>query len=150
MAMKSHTRAAAWTAAAILTAIAGFQIYWGVGGTWGLDESSVTSASSTAADIGSVIIGLMALTVAGVLLLRVGYWRGHVPPATVWMTKTAALVSLGGAVAQYAQRGFAAGTINLIVALLAFVVSRSDLPAPPASDATPTPRGTPGSPAPTH
>jgi hypothetical protein len=149
MATKSYSRAAAWAAAVILVVIAGFQIYWGVGGTWGLDETSIAT-SSTGADIGAVIIGFLALAVAGVLLLRVGYWRGHVPPATVWMTKTAALVSLGGAVAQYANRSFAGGTINLIVALLAFVVSRSDLPTSPTSGAAPTPSGKPGPAARTH
>lgn len=143
MVTQSHARIAAWAAAVILVVIAGFQIYWGVGGAWGLDETSGRDLAP-AADIGSVMIGLLALAVAGVLLLRVGYWRGHVPFATVWMTKTAAFVSLGGAVVQFAARGFAAGTINLIVALLAFAVARSDLPASPPSGAAPTPSGKPG------
>lgn len=149
MTTQSQSRTAAWAAAMILVAIAGFQIYWGLGGAWGLDEMSGRDLVP-AADIGSVIIGLLALAVAGVLLLRVGYWRGRVPLATVWMTKTAAFVSLGGAVAQFAAGGFAAGTINLIVALLAFVVARSDQPASPTSGAAPTPSGKPGPAARTH
>jgi hypothetical protein len=139
--LKAHSRAAAWTAAVILVVIAGFQIYWGVGGAWGLGESAATS--STAAHIGSVLIGLVALAAACVLLVRVGYWRGHVPITAVRLTRMVALVSLGGALAEFARGGFASGTINLIVALLAFVVAGCDLPASRLRGTAPTPSSSP-------
>ena len=144
----SRARVAAWAAAAILVVTAGAQLYWGLGGTWGL--SAADEASSTAQHVGSVLIGLVAGAGAGVVLARVGYWRGHAPPAIVRLAWTLGFVALGGALAQFSAGGFLAGTINLVVALLAFVVARSDLPAPAAGGAASPPRGLPRPPSPTH
>jgi hypothetical protein len=47
MATKSRARAAAWTAAAILTVTAGLEVYWGLGGTWALHESPGGAPVST-------------------------------------------------------------------------------------------------------
>jgi hypothetical protein len=132
---------------------AGFQFYWGLGGTWGLHEATGGAAPplSSSEQIGAAIIGLVALASAAVLLVRVGYWRRHVPFAIgrvgAWVI---AIMSLGGAMGEFgAQTGFERfvnGPGNLIVALLAFLVARSELPVPPRSGAVSTPRGKPGAP----
>ena len=102
-----------------------------------------------------MLTGLLALAAAAVLLVRVGYWRAHVPFA-VGRTgaRWVAYAGLGGAVAGFGgQMGadwYIAGPIKLIIALLAFVVARSELPGSPTSGAAPPPSGKPGSPTPAH
>jgi hypothetical protein len=136
---QSHSRVAAWTATAVLIAIAAVNFHWALGGTPSTYERTIT-----------LITGFVALAVAGVLLVRVGYWHGHVPLTVVRMTRTLGFLGLGGALAQFAAQGFISGTINLIVALLIFAVARSDLPASPTSATASTPSGKPRPPAPTH
>ncbi|MGZ6565237.1 MAG: DUF3995 domain-containing protein [Solirubrobacteraceae bacterium] len=157
MATKSYGRAAAWTAAVILGVVAGFQFYWGLGGTWGLHEVSGGTAPpvSASTEIDVVIIGLVDLASAGVLLARVGYWRERVPFAIARIGAWAiAIASLGGALGELGAHTdferFANGSVLLIIALLAFVVARSELPTSPGSGAAPTPSRKPGPPTPAH
>ena len=74
MVTKSHARAAAWTAGPILTVIAGFYVYWGFGGTWALKETPGENPVSTSDHVAVVFFGPVGLWLAGVLLIRVGYW----------------------------------------------------------------------------
>jgi hypothetical protein len=129
MVTESHARAAAWTAAAILTVIAGFYVYWGLGGTWALPATPGKNSVSTSDHFAVVFFGLVGLWFAAVLLIRVGYWpklaRFAVARLNAWVI---AVLVLGGAIQTFAAQEFVAGTVNLIVALLAFVVARSELP----------------------
>ena len=154
MVTKSHARAAAWTAAAILTVTAGLEVYWGLGGTWALHESTGEPPVSKSDHVGVVTYGLVTLAFAGLLLVRVGYWREHVPsavarfaPIGAWVLAAMALV---GAIQKFAAQDFVGGPINLIIALLAFVVARSEALASPTNRAAPTPGGKPGPPNPAH
>jgi hypothetical protein len=157
MATKSHGRAAAWTAAVILALIAGFQFYWGLGGTWELHEASGAAAPPVSASdqFSIVLIGVVALWFAVVLFVRVGYLpklaQFAVARINAWVI---AAVALGGAIQDFAAQTdferFVSGPLNLIVALLAFVVARSELPGSLRSGAAPTPSGKPGRPNPTH
>lgn len=158
MVTKSYARAAAWAVAAILGVSAGFQFYWGLGGTWGLHEASggaVAPPLSASEQIGVVIIGLLMLAFAGLLLVRVGYWREHVPFAVARFARIGAwvlvvlplLTALAYFGAQTDLERFFGAAINLIVALLAFVVARFELPVSPRSEAAP-PSGKPGAPTP--
>lgn len=158
MVTNSHARAAAWAVAAILGVSAGFQVYWELGGTWGVDEASggaVTPPLSASEQIGVVIIGLMLLAFAGLVLVRVGYWGEHVPSAVARLARIGAwvlvflplLTALAYFGAQTDSERLIGGPINLILALLAFVVARSELPVSPRSRAVP-PSGKPGAPTP--
>lgn len=129
MVSKSQGRAAACIAAAILVVNAGFQFYWGAGGTWarGADPEGL-------GQIDRAIIGLLSAVYAAVLLVRVGYWREHIPSAATrfvgaqgWLI---AIVPLGGALHAFAVSDPVGGLIDLILAALAFVAVRS---APPVS-----------------
>ncbi len=149
MVTKSHGRAAAWAAAAILAVIASFQFYWELHEVFGTDPPSTSDQFSI------VFIGVVALWFAVVLLVRVGYWPKLAQFAVARINAWAiAAVGFGGAVASFAGPTdfdrFVSGPINLIVALLAFVVARSELPGSPTSGAAPTPSGKPGPPHPTH
>jgi hypothetical protein len=151
MVIRSHARAAAWTAAAILTVTGGLEVYWGLGGTWALPETPGDAPVSTSDHVAVVIFGLVGLWFAGVLLIRVGYWpklaQFAVARLNAWVI---AVLVLGGAIQEFAVQEFVGGTINLIVALLAFVVARSEAPASPTGAAAPTPGGKPGPPTPAH
>ena len=149
MATKKHGRTAAWVAAAFFVVVAAVQFYAV------LHEALGTDPPPTSALIGAVLTGVLALAAAAVLLVRVGYWREHVPfevgrTGARWV----AYASLGGAVlgfgGQIDAAWYIAGPINLIIALLAFVVARSELPGSPMSGAAPRPSGTPGSTTPAH
>ncbi|HET9270422.1 MAG TPA: DUF3995 domain-containing protein [Vicinamibacterales bacterium] len=156
MATKSHARLAAWAAAAILVVIAGFQFYWGFGGTWGAHEASggAMDELTTSEQIASVIGGLVLLALAGIVLIRVGYWRDHVPFAIArigtWVI--AVLLLLGALVNFTAQTDFERfvnGPVALLVALLTFVVARSEVPVSPTGRSEPrTPKR--GAPTPVH
>jgi len=157
MVTQSQGRAAAWTAAAILTVSAGFQFYWGQGGMLGLPDVSDGTDPPVPEPIGSVVIGLIMLAFAGVLLVRAGYWWEHVPFAVARLARINAWVivaPLGGALGNFAGQTnvdrFVSGPVNLIVALLALVVVRSELPVSLGSRAAPTPNGKPGTPTSAH
>jgi hypothetical protein len=147
MAAKTHGRIAAWPAAAILVVVAGVQFYWELHGVLGADPPPAYE------QIVAVLIGLLALAAAAVLLVRVGYWRAHVPfeaaRTGAWWV---AYAGLGGAVAgfggQMGAEWFIAGPVNLIIALLAFVVARSPLPGSATNVPARTPGGRPGAPTP--
>ena len=151
MVTKSHARAAAWTAAAILTVIAGVYVYWGLGGTWALPETPGENSVSTSDHVAVGFFGLVGIWLAGVLLIRVGYWprlaQFAVARLNAWVI---AVLVLGGAIQALAAQEFVAGTVNLIVALLAFVVARSELPESLVNRAAPPPSSKPGRPIPTH
>lgn len=162
MITKWHGRAAAWAAAAILTAIAGYQLYRGLGGTWGPGLPELANGSRRALSASEqmvyVISGLVTLACAGVLLVRVGYWQEHLPFAvarvahvTVWVI---AALALAGALQNFAGQTnadwFVEGSLDLIVALLAFVVARSERPVSPKSGAAPTRSGKLGRPTAAH
>ena len=142
---------------------AGFLFYWGLGGTWGLHEASGGEAPPVSAShqIVGVLIGLLVLALrrrpascssgsatgastcrfAVARFARIGAW-------------VIAAVALGGALADFGAQTdfqrFVDGPVNLIVALLAFVVARSELPVSPRSGAVPKPSGKPGPPTPAH
>jgi hypothetical protein len=102
----------------------------------------------------TAIIGLGCLVYAGVLLVRVGFWREHMPSAVTRFADLNAwlivIVSLGGAVQAFAAADPFYGTVGLILGLLAFVVVRSEQPVSPPSGAAPTPSGRPGPPTAAH
>ena len=137
-ASKSHGRAAARTAAAILAVLAGLLFSWSLGSTWARAEP--TSGD----EINPALLGL-CLSYAGVLLVRVGYGREHMPSAVTRFADLNAwvivIVPLGGALQRFAATYYVDGAINLIIALLAFVVVLSERPASPTSGAAPTPSG---------
>jgi len=144
MAATKDGRTAACVAAAIFVVLAGVQFYSVLHEALGVDPPPASAL------IGAVLTGLLALAAAAVLLVRVGYWREHVPfevgrTGARWV----AYASLGGAVLGFGglmdADWYIAGPINLIIALLAFVVARSELPGSPMSGAAPTPSGKPGS-----
>ena len=145
MVTKSHTRAAACTAAAILAVGAAVQLYWGLGGTWGGE-----TAPSASDQIRSVVIGLVGLMYAGILLVRAGYWHEHMPSAVARFADIPAwlvvMIPLGGAAQAFEMGDPVNGVDDLILAALAFVVVRSGRPLSPTSGATPTPRGKPSPP----
>ena len=149
MVTKKHGRAAAWVAAAMFVVVAGVQFYAVIHEAFGADPPPVREL------IGAALVGLLALAAAAVLLVRVGYWRAHVSFEVgrryAWWV---AYVGLGGAVGGFAGQmdaaWYIAGPVNLILALLAFVVARSELPGSPTSRTAPTPSGKPGSPTPSH
>ena len=153
MVSQSRARAAARTAAAMLTVGACFMFYWSLGGTWAFggqtpSEYAGYDQSETA------VFGVWCLVFAGVLLVRVGYWREHMPPSiarladlNAWLVVILALVS---AVQAFATADLAYGTFFLIVAALAFVVVRSERPVSPTIGAVPTPSRKPGPPTSAH
>ena len=144
MATGKHGRGAAWVAAAMFVVVAGVQFYSV------LHEALGADPPPAAALIGASLTGLLALAAAGVLLVRVGYWRERVPfevgRTGAWWV---AYASLGGAVlgfgGQMDAAWYIAGPINLIIALLAFVVARSEPPGSPLSGTAPAPGSKPGS-----
>jgi hypothetical protein len=155
MVSESQGRAAARAAAAILVVAAGFQFYWALGGTWagGLELEGYDR-------IDRAIVGLLCLVYAGVLLVRVGYWREHMPSGIARVAGAKAtstwpsvadlnawlivLVPVGGALQAFAQSDPVGGLIDLLVAALAFVVVRSERPVSPARGAAPRPSGRAG------
>ena len=155
MATQKQGRAAARAAAAILVVGAGFLFYWSLGGTWAFGGQTPSEYEYAGWDqIETAVIGVWCLVFAGVLLVRVGYWREHMPPAiarladlNAWLVVILGLVS---AVQAFARADPFYGTFFLILAALAFVVVRSERPVSPTSRAAPTPSGKPGPPTPTH
>ena len=149
MVTRKHGRVAAWVAAAIFVVVAGVQFYAVLHEALGADPPPAREL------IGAALMGLFALAAAAILLVRVGYWRAHVSFEVgrryAWWV---AWIGLGGAVGGFAGQmdaaWYIAGPINLIIALLAFVVAGSELPGSPTSGAAPTPRGKPGPPTPAH
>lgn len=149
MVTQKQGRVAAWVAAAMFVVVAGVQFYAAIHEAVGADPPPMREL------IGAALMGLLALAAAAILLVRVGYWRAHVSfevgrtyaPWVAW-------VGLGGAVGGFAGKmdaaWYIAGPINLVIALLAFVVARSELPGSPTSGAAPTPSGTPGHPTSAH
>ena len=98
-----------------------------------------------------VFTGVVALWFAVALLVRAGYLPKLAQFAVLRINASViAILVLGGAIQAFAVQEFVGGTVNLIVALLAFVVARSELPASPRSGGPPTPSGKPGRPNPTH
>lgn len=148
MVSKSHGRAAARTAAAILALLAGLLFSWSLGSTWARAEP--TSGD----EINPAILGLLCLVYGGILLVRVGYGREHIPSAVTRFADLNAwlivIVGLVGALQMFAATYYVDGAIDLIVALLAFVVVLSERPASPTSGAAPTPSRKPGPPTTAH
>lgn len=151
MVTKSQARAAAWTAAAILTVSAGFGVYWGLGGTWALPETPGEDPVPTSVYVAVVSFGLVGLYFAGVLLIRVGYWpklaQFAVARLNVWVIAASVL---GGAIQGFAETYYVEGARALIVALLVVVVARSELPESLRNRAAPPPSSTPGLPTATN
>lgn len=122
-------RVAAWIAAAILVLVGVVQL------AALLHAAFAADLPGPRALILAAVAGLLAIVSAAVLLVRVGYWRDRVPfelgrQGAPWV----AYASLGGAVLGFAgQLGawYVAGPVNLVISLLAFAVTRSELPAPP-------------------
>jgi hypothetical protein len=142
---EKHGRAAARAAAAILLVGAGVQFYRE------LHEATGADPPPASEQLFVVFTGVVALWFAVVLLVRVGSLPKLAQLAIVRINASViSVLVLGGAIQAYAVQEFVGGTVNLIVALLAFVVARSELPASPRSGAPPTPSGKPGRPAPTH
>lgn len=149
MVTRKQGRAAAWVAAAMFVVAAGVQFYAVIHEAFGADPPPAREL------IGAALVGLLALAAAGVLLVRVGYWRAHVSFEAgrryAWWV---AWASVGGAVGGFAGQmdaaWYIAGPVNLVIALLAFVVARSEFPGSPVSGAAPTPSGKPGFPTPSH
>jgi hypothetical protein len=149
MVTQKQGRVAAGAAAAMFVVVAGVQFYGVIDEAVGADPPPVREL------IGAALMGLLALAAAVILLVRVGYSPAHVSfevgrtyaPWVAWL-------GLGGAVAGFAGQmnaaWYIAGPINLVLALLAFVVARSELPGSPTSGAAPTPSGTSGHPTSAH
>jgi len=149
---KSRARAAARMAAAMLALAAAFLFYWSLGGTW--TGGGETPSDAGLSRIDTAIMGLVCLVYAGVLLVRVGYWREHLPSGVTRFADINAwvivLLPLGGAVQSFALADFVDGTFDLIIAALAFVVVRSEGPVSPRLGAPPRPSGKPGPPSSAH
>jgi hypothetical protein len=86
---------------------------------------------------------------AAVLLVRVGYWREHMPCAVAGFVDAQGwlivIVPLGGALQAFAVSDPVGGLIDLILAALAFVVVRSEPPVSPTIGQRRFPGGTAGS-----
>ena len=145
MATEKRGRAAAWAGAAIFVVVAGVQF------SAALHEALGTDPPPASDLFVADLTGLLALVAAAVLLVRVGYWCEHVPfQVGLIGARWVAYVGLGGAVlgfgGQMSADWYIAGPVNLILALLAFAVVRSELPGSPTSRSAPTRKGEPGSP----
>jgi hypothetical protein len=134
----------------MLALAAGYLFYWSLGGTWAGGGEGPSGAGLSRLD--TALVGLASLVYAGVLLVRVGYWRDHLPPGvTRWADINAwvvVLLPLGATVQSFATGYFVDGTFNLILAALAFVVVRSEGPISPRLGLPPRAGHTPGPPGP--
>lgn len=145
MVAEKHGRAAARAAAALLLVGAGVQSAWVLGEASGADPPPAPDL------LYGVVTAVVALWFAVALLVRVGYLPKLAQFAVVRINASViSILVLGGAIQAFAVQEFVGGTVNLIVALLAFVVARSALPDSPRSGAPPAPSGKPGRPNPTH
>jgi hypothetical protein len=145
MVTQKQGRAAARAAAAILTLIAGVLFFVALHDALGADPPSTSDQLFTA------FSGVVALWFAVILLVRVGYWPKLAQFAVVRINAPViAVLMLAGAIQAFAVRDFVLGPVDLIIALLAFVVARSELPESLRNGAPPTPSGKPGPPTPTH
>ena len=123
----SHARAAAWAATAIMVAVAAAQFYAVLRAAGSDDPPPARSL------VFAVGVGVVAVVAAVVLLVRVGH-LGERVPFEVGRTgaKWVAWGGLGGAVLGFAGQmdteWYIAGPLNLVIALLAFAVSYSELP----------------------
>jgi hypothetical protein len=145
MVPRKQGRAAARAAAAILTVIAGILF------SWELYEVLAGDPPPTSDQLYTVFSGAVALWFAVILLVRVGYWPKVAQFAVVRINApVVAILILGGAIQAFAAQDFVLGPIDLIIALLAFVVARSELPESLRNGAAPAPSGKPGPPTPTH
>jgi hypothetical protein len=129
--------------AAIIALDASAKFYWALGGTWA-GEPPLSGRDK----IGNAVIALVGLMYAGILLVRAGYWREHVPSAVTRVADRGAwlivLLPLGGAlnaIAGTTGPDALSGLGNLVIAALAFVVVRSKPPPSPTARAAPTPSG---------
>lgn len=134
----SNGRGRAPAAAAIalslaLALAAGFQLFWTLGGEWGLaaalgeDEVEATAGLRVAS---AVIALLLAVAAAGVLA-RVGLWRLPLPRRLLavgpWVLAAAlVLVAAANAVGETSLERFGFAPIALTLAVLAVVVARSE------------------------
>lgn len=132
MITKSHARVAAWTAAVILAVNAGLNFYVALGGDLG-GVSDDAGAPVVSGQVDALLAGLGTLLYAGVLLVLVGYWRDRVPVAvarfarlTGWLIVLVPLAEAGRYFS--APVDVVGGLICLVIALLAFVVARSEVP----------------------
>lgn len=102
----------------------------------------------------SVIIGLVLVAFAGIVPVRVGYWRDHLPFAIArigtWVIAVVLLLAaLQNVTAHTNFERFVNGPVALLAALLTFVVARSEAPVSPIRcSAPPTPK--PGAPTAVH
>lgn len=109
---------------------------------------------STSEQIVSVIIGLVLGACAGIVLVRVGYWRDHLPFAIArigtWVIAVVLLLAaLQNVTAHTDFERFVNGPVALLAALLTFVVARSEAPVSPTRRSAP-PTARPGAPTPVH
>lgn len=134
-----HARAAALAAAAPLTLMAVMQIYWGLGGTWALEDASGGTMEnlSAAEQVASLVLGVIVFGAAVLLLDAAGFLNLRLPEKAVGI----AAWLITGAFAFGALVNFSAKTdferlvsapIALVVALLALVVANTHRRAPPA------------------
>jgi hypothetical protein len=145
MVTQKQGRAAARAAGAMLVVRAGVLFSWELYEVLGADPPP------TSDQLYAVFWGVVALWFAVILLVRVGYWPKLAQFAVVRINAwVIAVLVLGGAIQAFAAQDFVGGTVNLIIALLVFVVALSELPESLRNGATPTPSGLPGAPTPTH
>jgi hypothetical protein len=124
---RKQARVAAWAVATILAVVAVVQLYAVLDAALGADPPA------TGALVLAALVGLLALAAAVVLLVRVGYLPERVRfdtarRATWWV----GYASAGGAVLGFAGQmdaaWYVAGPVNLVIALLALAVARSEPP----------------------
>ena len=132
-------RRAAALLAALLALVAAFQIFWALGGTWGISEvlGRDVEGPSALLRIASGAVALFLVAAALVVLARVGLWRRRLPSSLVrwgpWaLTVLLVFIGLNNLVAETSWERFAWGPLALVAAVLSALVGRS----PPPTRAT--------------
>ena len=122
-------RAAAVVAASLAVVVA-FQIYWALGGVWGLTQAlgRTVDESSAGLQLASAAVSLVLVAAILIVLGRVGLWRSRLPFALfrsgAWaLTAVLLLVALNNAAAGTAWERFVFAPFTLALAVLCAFVS---------------------------
>ena len=125
-------KAAAFVLVAVLLVVFVFQVYWALGGLWGLSEALGQEISETSPplQIASAIVALVLLAAVLAVLGRVGVWGAQLPSrlfqvGTWALTIALLLVALANFTAQTALERFGFAPLALVLAALSALVALS-------------------------
>ena len=133
-------RRAAVLLAASLALVTAFQIYWALGGLWGLSQAlgRTVEESSPGLQLASAAVSLVLVAAVLVVLVRAGLWRTRLPFSLfrwgAWaLTAVLVLVALTNATAGTTWERFVFAPFALALAALCTIVSLAPAPAAPAA-----------------